>query len=216
MSESALYPAVKAFLAARGYDVKGEVSGCDAVGLGPAPATLVIAEMKLGLSLELLLQAVDRMACADAVWLAVPATRKGRDRDARARKLCRLLGLGLLAIHPTERIEVLTEPGPYVPRPNRRRRRKIEQEHAARRGDPSPGGTTRRPIMTAYRQEALACAALLEAGPQRTSCLRTASPRSTSIVYRNVYGWFQPVSRGIYGLTAAGLTALLSTRNDPA
>ena len=95
--EVALYAPVKAFLEARGFAVKGEVRGCDVVAVRDDAELLVIAELKLGLSMELLLQAVDRMAMADEVWLAVPATRRGRDQDRRAHRLCRMLGVGLLA-----------------------------------------------------------------------------------------------------------------------
>ena len=71
--------------------MKGEICGCDLVAIRDGePPLLVIVELKLGLSLELLLQAVDRMPVADSVWLAVPRTRRGRDRDRRAHKLCRL------------------------------------------------------------------------------------------------------------------------------
>jgi hypothetical protein len=74
------------------------------------PSRLAIVEMKLGFSLDLLLQAVDRMRVADEVWLAVPATRRGRDRDPRVRRLCRLLGLGMMAVDiAKDRIEVLAE-----------------------------------------------------------------------------------------------------------
>ena len=76
MSETSLYPAIKRFLEVAGFEVKGEVRGCDivAVRLGEA-LTLTIVEMKLGLTLDLLLQATDRGRVADEVWLAVPATR---------------------------------------------------------------------------------------------------------------------------------------------
>lgn len=210
MSESALYPAVKRFLAARGFDAKGEVGGCDVVATRPGePPVLAIVELKLGLSLDLLLQGVDRMACADEVWLAVPATRRGRDRDSRVRKLCRLLGLGLLAVHKARGdVEVLAEPAPYRPRKDPRRRRSLLAEHAKRRGDPSPGGTQGVPIMTAYRQEALSCAARLSAGPLPTRDLAPISSRATAILYRNVYGWFERVGRGVYALTPAGAIAL--------
>lgn len=211
MNEASLYPAVKRFLESQGYEVKGEVAGCDVVGIRPgAPSRLVIAEMKLGLNLELLLQAVDRMGAADEIWLAVPATRRGRDRDSRARKLCRLLGFGLLAIHPRNVVETLAEPTPYQPRRDSRARRRITKEHAARRGDPSPGGTGGLPIMTAYRQEALHCATRLQHGPLRPRDLRPDAPRAAAILHRNVYGWFERLSRGLYGLTAAGLAALHS------
>ncbi len=210
MSEVSLYPAVKRFLEAAGFDVKGEVKGCDVVAVrNDSPHTLAIVEMKLGLNLELLLQATDRMRTADEVWLAVPATRRGRDRDPRVRRLCRLIGFGLLAVNAArDRVEVLVEPGPYRPRPDHTRRKRLLSEHARRRGDPSPGGSTRQPVMTAYRQQALACAALLKVGPGRPRELRAVAPDAGSILLRNVYGWFERTGRGVYRLTAVGEAAL--------
>ena len=213
MRETSLYPAVKRFLEAQGYEVKGEIAGCDVVGIKPgAPARLVIAEMKLGLNLELLLQGVERMGRADEVWLAVLATRRGRDRDARARKLCRLLGFGLLAVGPRETVDILAEPAPYQPRRDARGRRRITTEHQARQGDPSPGGTGGIKVMTAYRQEALRCVARLGDGPLRPRDLRPDAPRAATILYRDVYGWFERLGRGLYGLSPAGRLAL--DRND--
>jgi hypothetical protein len=88
MLETSLYPAVKQFLEAAGFQVKGEVNGCDAVAVRAGrPERLAVVEMKRGFSLDLLLQAVERMRCADEVLLAVPATRRGRDRDPRIRCL---------------------------------------------------------------------------------------------------------------------------------
>jgi hypothetical protein len=210
MAETALYPSVKRFLEAAGFTVKGEVCGCDIVAVRDGePPLLAIVEMKRGVNLDLLLQAVDRMRPADEVWLAVPATRRGRDRDPRVRRLCRLLGLGLLAVDAArDRVEVLAEPGPYRPRPDQRRRTRLIAEHARRHGDPSPGGSTRQPIMTAYRQRALACAERLRAGPGRPRDLRAAAPDAGQILLRNVYGWFERTRPGHYRLTPLGEAAL--------
>ncbi len=210
MSETSLYPAVKRFLEAAGYVVKGEVHGCDAVAIQDCEQLrLSIVEMKLGFSLELLLQAADRMRAADEVWLAVPATRRGRDRDPRVHRLCRLIGFGLMAVNAArDQVEVLAEPSPYRPRPDRRRRALLISEHARRKGDPSPGGSTRQPIMTAYRQQALACAELLATGPGRVCDLRTVAPEAGKILLRNVYGWFERSQRGVYRLTTVGEAAV--------
>src|SRR5262249_8924114 len=62
--------------------------------------------------------------------------------------------------------------------------------------------------MTAYRQQALACAASLSSGPRRTSEIRTAIPEAPKILLRNVYGWFFRVERGNYALTQEGTAAL--------
>jgi hypothetical protein len=64
------------------------------------------------------------------------------------------------------------------------------------------------PIMTAYRQQALACAASLMEGPRRTSEVKAIVPDAPTILLRNVYGWFHRVERGVYGLTKAGTAAL--------
>ncbi|MGG5821624.1 DUF2161 domain-containing phosphodiesterase [Falsiroseomonas sp. HW251] len=208
--ESSLYAAVKAHLLGLGLDPKGEVMGCDVVAIRAGdPPFLVIAEMKAGFTLELVLQGVDRAPCCDEVWLAVRMTRSGRDRDRRAHRLCRMLGFGLLAVTvSTGRVEVLAEPAPYRPRRNLPRRAGLLKEHRRRQGDPTPGGGNRRPVMTAYRQAALRCAEALRDGPRRPREVKALEPDAPAILLRNVYGWFERVERGVYDLTAKGRAAL--------
>ena len=208
-SETSLYGPVKRYLEALGFTVKGEVCGCDLVALrGDEPPIVVIGELKLSFSLDLVLQAVDRMAACDEVWLAVGAVGRGRMRDPRVRKLCRLLGFGLLGVSSSGWVEILVEPKPWKPRQDRRRRARLIDEHRKRIGDPAPGGSTRQPIMTAYRQQALACAASLAEGPRRTSELCSVVPNAPTILLRNWYGWFTRVERGLYELTPEGALAL--------
>jgi hypothetical protein len=210
MRETSLYPPVKHFLESLGFHVKGEICGCDLVALrGEEPPFVVIGELKLGFNLELLLQGVNRTAACDEIWLAVRVRgRRGRERDPRVLKLCRFLGFGLLGVSTTGRVEVLVEPGPWRPRRDQRRRLRVVDEHRRRIGDPALGGMSKSPIMTAYRQQALACAASLSKGPRRTSEVKTIVPDAPKILLRNVYGWFCRVERGVYALTQAGTTAL--------
>ena len=209
--ETSLYFPVKRFLETLGYDVKGEICGCDLVALrGDETPLVVVGELKLGFNLELVLQGINRTAACDEVWLAVRiSARAGRERDPRVRKLCRLLGFGLLGVSTIGRVEVLVEPGPWRPRRDPKRRSRLVSEHRRRLGDPALGGSTRSPIMTAYRQQALACAASLSNGPRRTSELKIIIPEAPKILLSNVYGWFARVERGTYALTQEGMTALL-------
>lgn len=208
--ETTLYRPVKRFLEKHGYEVKGEIGGCDVVAVRPGePPLVVIGELKLKFNLELVLQGVDRMAACDEIWLAVKASTRGRERDSRVRKLCRLLGFGLLGVLPRGGVEVFVEPSPWRPRRDNKRRSRLVDEHRRRRGDPTQGGSTRTPIMTAYRQQALACAAALVAGPRRPRDLRPDLPDAPKILLHNVYGWFVRVERGVYGLTSEGQAALL-------
>ena len=210
LSETALYQPVKSFLEAQGFEVKGEVCGCDAVAVRAGePPLVVIAELKLSFTLELVLQAVERLRLADQVYLAVVATRRGRDRDRRVERLCRLLGLGLLAVDVRlATVAVVCEPMPYRPRPNVAGRKRLLKEHESRKGDPTSGGSTRRPIMTAYRQRALACAAAIGEGVARPRDLKHLAEDAGAILLRNVYGWFERVKPGTYRLSASGKAAL--------
>lgn len=222
--ETALYLPVKRFLERLGFTVKGEIGGCDLVAIKQGdPPLVVIGELKLTFNLELVLQAVERAAACDEVWLAARVSKrgKGRESDARFRNLCRRLGFGMLGVTQAGFVEVLVEPAIATPRRNPRKRARLVLEHERRRGDPTSGGSTRAPIMTAYRQRALACAFAMSEAPQRLRDLRVEVPEASRIVRDNFYSWFSRVDRGIYTLTNAGRGALArwpqteSTRPEP-
>jgi hypothetical protein len=208
--EVSLYGPVKRLLEDLGFAVKGEIGGCDLVGIREDDRVMVIGELKLRFNLELVLQGVDRAAACDEVWLAVRAGtgRQRREADARVRKLCRMLGFGLLGVSAAGKVEVIVPCGPWRPRRDPKRRSRLVEEHRRRQGDPSAGGNTRAPIMTAYRQQALACAAAMSAAPARPRDLRPHVPDAPKILQGNVYGWFQRIERGLYTLTNEGHAAL--------
>ena len=137
------------------------------------------------------------------------APGRGREGDPRVKKLCRLLGFGLVAVAARGKVEVIVEPVAWQPRRDPKRRSRIVEEHRKRNGDPALGGSTQRPIMTAYRQQALLCAAALAAGPARPRDLRAKAPDAGKILLDNVYGWFLRADRGVYALTEAGQQALI-------
>lgn len=209
--ETTLYLPVKNFLEGLGFTVKGEIAGCDLVAInGDDPPIVVIGELKLTFNLELVLQAVDRAAACDEVWLAAKLSikGKGRESDARYRNLCRRLGFGMLGVTEAGNVEVLVAPNAVTPRRNPKKRSRLVVEHTKRLGDPALGGSTRAPIMTAYRQQALACAAMLQPGPRKVRELTPDYPDAQKILHRNVYGWFVSATRGVYSLTDAGHAAL--------
>jgi len=146
--ETALYLPVKRFLEQLGFAVKGEVGGCDLVALsGDDPPIVVIGELKLSFNLELVLQAVDRAAACDEVWLAARLSDrgKGRESDARYRNLCRRLGFGMLAVTKSGDVEVIVSPPTTNPRRDPKKRSRLVAEHRRRQGDPALGGSTRAP-----------------------------------------------------------------------
>jgi hypothetical protein len=205
--ESDLYAPVKALLEGQGYVVKGEVRGCDVVAVrGGEPP--VIVELKRAFGLSLVLQGVDRLAISERVYLAIGQWPK---RMRNVKKLCRRLGLGLMVV-AAARADIVLDPMPYRPRLDKRKAGRLLGEHARRVGDPNRGGsTTRVPMMTAYRQEALRCAELLASnGPMKLAALRMAAdaPRAATILQQDVYGWFERVERGVYTVSPAGRRGL--------
>jgi hypothetical protein len=218
-SEVDLYQPVKDFLAAQGYVVRGEVRGCDLVAVR-GDEKPVIVELKLRFNLALVLQGIERLALTDLVYLAVPRRITSRREtaspdDRLVRKLCRMLGLGLMTVGRGGRsghgVEIVLDPLPYRPRRDKRRAALLLGEHARRRGDHNRGGVRGVPIVTAYRQEALICAQLLARdGAMKVAALRATGlvPHVGRILLDDVYGWFERRDRGVYALSENGRTAL--------
>ncbi|MCG7409799.1 DUF2161 family putative PD-(D/E)XK-type phosphodiesterase [Paenibacillus sp. ACRRX] len=99
-----------------------------------------------------------------------------------------------------------------APKPKVRaaRQSKLLREFAERSGDYNVGGSTKRPLMTAYREKALRLAAALAEGPNQPARLREQSGvgDAAAILQHNYYGWFERTKRGVYTLTPEGTTAL--------
>jgi hypothetical protein len=211
MREADLYLPVKRFLESQHYVVKGEIRDCDVLAIRDDEEPVVV-ELKLSLNLGVILQAVDRLALTSNVYLGVPVRCGALNRRGKPIvKLLRMLGLGLLAVDPrpeTGSVEVLLDPGEYRPRQSKRRRERLLGEFVRRVGDPNLGGSeTRRGVMTAYRQRALAIGRLLQDnGPTKASQVAgtLGEPKARAILYGNAYGWFDRVSVGVYGLSPRG------------
>ena len=213
MKEADLYPPVKSYLEAQGYTVKAEIGACDVMALRGAEPP-VIVELKTSFSLALIFQGIERQTLFDAVYIAVPvSSEKGwKLRYKDITRLCRRLGLGLLAVNVAKNsVEAHLDPDDYTPRKNTKRAARLLREFERRVGDPNVGGTTGTQRMTAYRQDALRCAAYLGAQGQAAPKMIAAemqTPRAAAILQADHYGWFERVARGIYQLTPKGSAAL--------
>jgi hypothetical protein len=222
--ETELYAPVRAFFEARGYEVKSEVLHCDLVAVRRGEDSgeeTVIVELKRTFNLELLLQGIERQRLCDRVVLAVERNRKksgaASQRYGDLAELCRRLGLGLMTVTffktKAPLVEWIAEPGEPPLRGMRRKRgERLKAEFAARSGDYNIGGSTRRKLVTAYREQALRCAWALaaeggEAPPRRVREL-AGCPRAADILRDNHYGWFEHPAKGVYRLAEKGRKAL--------
>lgn len=212
MRETELYAPIKAFLEGQGYAVKAEIGAADVVACRGDEEPIIV-ELKTGFSLSLVHQAVARQAITDAVYIAVPRKTGRRFLGVlkQMKTLCRRLGLGLITVRlKDEHVEVHCDPGPYAPRKSKLRKERLLREFAKRDGDPNIGGATRVGLVTAYRQDALRCAAhLSEEGATKGAVVAKATGvvNATRLMADNHYGWFQRVETGIYDVTDAGRVA---------
>ncbi len=216
--ERDMYAPVKAFFQSQGWEVRAEVDGCDVAAL--RDGRLMMAEMKLTLNLDVVLQAVERQRAANIVYIAVPGKRKAMrtQRWRGALELLKRLNIGLLvvwAVGEACNIEELIEPEENGEKPRghaSRKRVRIERELNGRSGDWNTGGVHARKLITAYREAALRVARQLAAdGPMSAKHLKPAgetSRRTYMILTNNHYGWFMRSGKGLFGLTDEGRKAL--------
>ncbi|MBO9397821.1 hypothetical protein J7400_14125 [Shimia sp. R9_2] len=212
IAETELYAPIKAWLEARGFEVKAEVGAADVVAMraGEEP---VIIELKTGFSLALLQQAVARQAVTDAVYVAVPRWkgRAGWKAFSGNIGLCKRLGVGVLSVRLKDgAVEAHCDPVPFQPRKSKARKAKLLKAFSRLEGDPNVGGT-RGATVTVYRQDAEKCAIYLnENGASRGRDVAggTGVENATTLMRDNHYGWFEKVEKGVYMLSESGVAAL--------
>lgn len=213
--EEDMYRPIYEYLCKLGYNVRSEVSHCDVAAV--KDDELLLIEMKKILNLEVILQATQRQKLTDQVYIAVP--KPGRDMYSKRWKnltyLLKRLQLGLIFVtlgESTACAEVAFDPVPFDMSKSRSNSKKKKQvlikEFEARYGDFNTGGSTGKKLMTAYREMAvhIACC-LIEYGPLKPKALRslgTNVKKTTDILSDNHYGWFEKISRGLYGISVQG------------
>jgi hypothetical protein len=212
--ETDLYGPVRGYLEQQGYTVRGEVQRCDLAAT--RGDELILIELKRALTLELLVQATQRQRVTDSVYIAVPRPSGAwmRAHWRGVRHLLRRLELGVLFValesSPPE-VQVVFHPVPFQRQRNARGRRAVLREIAGRSEDWNEGGSTRRKLVTAYRENALLIACCLERfGPCRPADLRAlgTGPKTLAILCSNFYHWFERIERGVYALSPLGRATL--------
>lgn len=209
-----LYDPIYEYLTRQGYVVRGEVKDCDIAAI--KGDELIIIELKKNFSVDLLAQATDRQRITSGVYVALPRPKTSlrSSKWKGIRRLLRRLELGLIFVNmdlPKPEVEIIFHPELYKMRKANKAREGIIREVEGRYRDSNKGGSNRKKIMTAYRENAIFIACCLEKMGTLTAVelkeLGTG-PKTYSILYDNHYGWFDRVSRGHYCLNEEGRSAL--------
>ena len=210
LKETDLYAPIKSYLLDQGYTVRSEVKNCDIVA--KKDKELVVIEMKLHFSVDLLIQATKRQQLTDAVYIAIPrpADMGRRSRWPGIKRILRQLEVGLILVSIAEsktRVEIVFHPLPYRRLKKKKARRAVLREVRQRSADYNVGGSNKRKLVTAYRENAILIAcALHELGPSKPKSIRAlgTGKKTLSILSNNYYGWFDRIDRGVYAITPQG------------
>lgn len=212
--EADIYPVVARHLEAQGFQVKGEVCGCDLVAV--KGDEIVVAELKITFNIKLLYQAVRRLMITPIVYAVIfkPKTRQKMSYWQMMKSLCRRLNIGLLVVDG-DKVLTIAEPGPFAGKVLPRQKGKVLREFNGRKVAQNVGGITGQKLQTAYLEAAIHISVLLKKHRElKTTELveMGASERASKILYHNHYGWFQKTGRGQYRLKA-GASRTIAAQN---
>ncbi len=217
MKESDLFEPIKKYLEANGYKVRAEVKNCDITAT--KGDELIIIELKLSANLQLFIQATDRQRITDSVYVAIPKpSLRSKKHWKGILHILRRLELGLIFVdvdNPVNPVEIVFHPIEFQRKKISKRKKSIIKEIENRSQNLNVGGSNKKKIITAYKENAIQIAVFLkEVGATTPEKLREydSGKKTLSILYSNFYGWFQRIDRGIYDITAKGKQEL---RNFP-
>lgn len=211
MKENELYIPVKNLFIENGFEVLGEVKSCDLVAV--KDSTIVIVELKLYLNVELLVQANERQTRTEEVYVAVPKPKNFtiRRKQRLTFSLLNRLGIGLIFVDTKNNFAELILPANVKNNNRKKSKRKnslLLSEINGRSVDMNKGGSNRKKIMTAYKEQALYIAYCLNInGTLKTSQLRKLGcdqKNTSNILYKNYYKWFTKEDRATYSLNEKG------------
>ena len=210
--ETDLYQPVKSYLEKAGYSVKAEVKSCDIVAM--KNDEIIIVELKLSFNLELIFQIIDRQKKCDSVYAALPLPedlfKNSKWKSVKA--LLRRLNTGLIFISESRNVQIVFHPAEFDSKKSRsanmKHRRAIINEFESRSFDGNTGGSTRKKLMTAYRESCVKIAVFLKkhkkAAPKDMKEIGIETKKAQMILNRNYYGWFEHPENGIYTLSKLG------------
>ncbi|MDX8367917.1 DUF2161 domain-containing phosphodiesterase [Cytobacillus sp. IB215665] len=215
-----LYKPIQEHFIEQGYEVYGEVNHCDIAAI--KDDELVIVELKLNISIKLLIQATKRQRLSDQVYIAIPRPTYSL-RSKKWQDICylvRRLELGLMIVtfkNGTALVEIILAPADFDRKKSmqssKKKRDLLLTEMQGRHRDHNVGGSKNQKIMTAYKENCIHIACCLERlGQLSTSDLRQmgTGDKTVSILNKNYYGWFERVRRGTYSLSDKGKNELTS------
>lgn len=209
--ETNLFEPVKEYLESFGYTINAEVKDCDVTAV--KDDEIVIVELKKIMNLSLVYQVIERKKITHFVYAAIPIEEMKKKDFKKFLNLMKTLEVGLMLVNlnsKINKIKILNYPKIVERRKNNKKRAILISEIEKRSGNFNIGGSTRKTIVTAYREEVLLIACILFEKPLSIKEIKEKSEntKTSSILNKNYYNWFEKVERGIYKLNENGYEAI--------
>jgi len=214
--EKDLFDPIKKYFEDFGYTCDGEVNDID-LYMEKGDESVAV-ELKVTLDFKAVRQAALRQKITDFVFIGI---FRPKDLYSRSFKdkiyLLKRLGIGLIVVSKRSgAVEVVSEPlvselSSYQIR-NKGKREALSGEFQKRKTKNNKGGVTGTKLMTGYREDALLVLDALVSlgGEAKTKEVKEISgvEKTTQILYKNYYGWFESLGKGKYKVRDEGYDAL--------
>jgi len=219
--EKDLYEPICKMLEEAGYEVKGEVKNCDIAAVIDGEMTVI--ELKKVFNIKLVYQLIDRQSFSKYVYAAIPRPKDGNNTSAFKSmiKLLKKIDCGLITVamdSPVKTVDVILDPSGEKKITSYKKKKQVNIEFSSRSGSLNTGGVNKTEIITAYREKALEMLCFAEKYGEITGAFlkeKGYSQKEYSIFYKNYYGWFEKIGKGIYTLSENGREALLRKEYKP-
>jgi hypothetical protein len=205
MKETQLFIPVKILFESLGFEVEAEIEHIDMVA--KKENRYIAIELKKELNVQVIAQVLKRQTLTDEAYIATfKPTKKVMYSKIYKDKLLILkrLGIGLITVDTSATI--IKESEVVLPRKNKKKRKRLIETYEQLNKE-NVGGSHRVKRMTLYRKQAMNIAQCIGRNPKKATQIRkeTGIDKSYSILYKNYYGWFEALGKGMYQLSDLGL-----------
>jgi hypothetical protein len=205
MKETQLFIPVKILLESLGFEVEAEIEHIDMVA--KKKDRYIAIELKKELNVQVIAQVLKRQTLTDEAYIATfkPTTKVMHSKIYKDKLLIlKRLGIGLITVDRSATI--IKESEVVLPRKNKKKRKRLIETYEQLNKE-NVGGSHRVKRMTLYRKQAMNIAQCIGRNPKKATQIRkeTGIDKSYSILYKNYYGWFEALGKGMYQLSDLGL-----------
>lgn len=205
MNETQLFLPVKKLFESMGFEVEAEIEHIDIIA--KKEERYIAIELKKELNLNVIAQVLKRQVLTDEAYIATfKPTKKVMQSKVYKDKLLILKRLGIGLIIVDESATIIKESEVILPKKNKKKKKRLIETFEQLNKE-NIGGSHHTTRMTLYRKQAINIARCIGRSSKKASQIKkeTGIHKAYSILYKNYYGWFEALGKGMYQLSERAL-----------